>query len=72
MINISVLSLIVVIITIISYLHEMIILYFISRYNMIIDEIIVDSPDDDHIIKTARMVKGLGDMYRLLIIVILA
>ena len=39
---------------------------------MIIDQIIVDSLDDDHIIMTARMVKGLGDMYRLLIIVILA
>ena len=39
---------------------------------MIIDQIIVDSPDDDHIIMTARMEKGLWDMYRLLIIVILA
>ena len=29
---------------------------------MIIDQIIVDSPDDDHIIITARMVKGLGDI----------
>ena len=37
---------------------------------MIIDQTIVDSPD--HIIMTARIVKGLGDMYRLLIIVILA
>ena len=33
---------------ILSYLHEMIILYIImSWYNMIIDKIIVDTPDDD-------------------------
>ena len=38
----------------------------------LVDQIIIDSPDNDHIIMTARMVKGLGDMYRLLIIVILA